>query len=96
VWITVRVLVGEVSGATTVGEWSSGGWGGVAGFGGGGAGVPIVGVGFDGVALSTHHSPIVVEYEVGGGVGWDVRGVWVVESEAVPSVELDVLKSLLC
>jgi len=54
-------------------------------------GVAVVGVGFDGVALSTHHSEVVVEYEVGGGVRWDVGASWVVETEAVPSVELDVL-----
>jgi len=59
-------------------------------------GVAVVGVGFDGVALSTHHAEVVVEDEVGGGVGWDVGTSLVIEAEAVPSVELDVLESLLC
>ena len=59
-------------------------------------GVPVVGVGFDCVALSTHDSEVVVEDEVGGGVGWDRWASWMVEAEAVPSVELDVLGSLLC
>ena len=62
---------------------------------GGGGGSPVVGVGFDCVALSADHSEVVVYDEVVGGVGWDVGAVGDVESEADQSVECDVLGSEL-
>ena len=56
---------------------------------------PVVGVGFDGVALSADDSEVVVYDQVVGWVGVHDWAVWDVESEADVSVECDVLCSEL-